>query len=329
MAIQTSRSPVGRVAINMRPTSSPWGGGNQWVRQIARYLTQRGYAVSFDLNSRVDSIILVDPRVGGLVEFGPEEIRSYKRRFPEACCIHRINENDQRKNTGVIDTLLAQANEVADHTVFISEWLRNYHAERWFDNNKPHAVIINGADPRIFHPIGGAEFVPDGIMRIVTHHWSDNWMKGFAVYQEIDRLISDRQLPSTELWVIGRWPTEIRWRAAQTFGPRRGARLGRMLRNCHVYVTASLWEPGGMHFVEGVQCGLPLLYHMDGGGIVELGRRFGVGFRNDIRLAILEMRERYPELRRAVLQNPPSGDRMCVDYGRVIQQTIQLKRSGG
>lgn len=329
MGIQTNRSPVARVAINMRPTSAPWGGGNQWVRQITRFLPGTGYVVSFDLKSRVDCILLVDPRVGGLVRFGPEEIRSYKERFPETCCIHRINENDQRKDTGFVDRLLAQANKVADHTVFISDWLRDYHGERWFDRNKPHAVITNGADPGIFHPIGGAEFDSSGILRIVTHHWSDNWMKGFAVYQEIDRLISDGQLPNTELWVIGRWPTEIRWRAAKTFGPRRGAALGRMLRNCHVYVTASLWEPGGMHFIEGVQCGLPLLYHMDGGGIVELGRRFGIGYRTDICSAVLEMRERYAELRRAVLQDPPSGERMCVDYWRVIQQTIQLKRRGG
>ena len=84
-----------------------------------------------------------------------------------------------------------------------------------------------------------------------------------------------------------------------------------------------------MHFIEGAQCGLPLLYHMDGGGIVELGRRFGIGFREDIRLAILEMRERYAELRRAVLQNPPSGNWMCAEYRWVIQQTIELKRGGG
>ena len=34
-------------------------------------------------------------------------------------------------------------------------------------------------------------------------------------------------------------------------------------------------EPGAMHPVEGLQCGLPLLYDRETGGTVELGRRLG------------------------------------------------------
>ena len=55
-----------------------------------------------------------------------------------------------------MDRQLAEANRAADHTVFVSEWLRDYHAARWFDAAKPHSVIHNGADPSIFHPIGAA-----------------------------------------------------------------------------------------------------------------------------------------------------------------------------
>ena len=93
-----------------------------------------------------------------------------------------------------------------------------------------------------------------------------------------------------------------------------------------MYVTASRWEAGGMHAIEGIQCGLPLLYHVDGGGVAEIGQRFGLGFREDIRAAILEMRERYAELRRRVLADPPSGDRMCLDYWRVIQEQVEVSR---
>ena len=40
--------------MNMRPTSSPWGGGNQWLQQMIRNLTGRGYAVVFDLTRPVE-----------------------------------------------------------------------------------------------------------------------------------------------------------------------------------------------------------------------------------------------------------------------------------
>ena len=64
--------------------------------------------------------------------------------------------------------------------------------------------------------------------------------------------------------------------------------------------------------------GLPLLYHEDGGGIVELGRRYGIGFRDDVAGAIGEMRSRYADLRRTVLDDPPSGDEMCRRYRAAI-----------
>ena len=47
-------------------------------------------------------------------------------------------------------------------------------------------------------------------MRLVTHHWSDNPLKGFDVYQEVDRLLAAGKLPGVALWVIGRWPKELR-----------------------------------------------------------------------------------------------------------------------
>jgi glycosyltransferase involved in cell wall biosynthesis len=321
-------SVVARVAINMRPTSSPWGGGNQWLQQMVRYLTGRGYQVVFDLKHLVDAILLIDPRVGGLVRFGPEDIKACKARWPQVLCLHRINECDARKGTDGMDELLAVANKVADFTVFVSDWLRQYHVARWFDDSRPHAVITNGADPAIFHPIGADRFSAGQPFRLVTHHWSDNWMKGFDAYREVDDLVAGGTLPETELWVIGRWPKDIRWKAAWTHGPVQGPELGVLLRRCHAYLTASRWEPGPMHPIEGAQCGLPVVYHEDGGGTVELAEHYGVSFRDDVRSAILEARARYEELRSSVLWHAPCGDQMCVDYGRVLSRLLAERLKG-
>jgi len=328
LARRIGKAIVARVAINMRPTSSPWGGGNQWLQQMIRNLTGRGYEVVFDLKRPVDAIVLVDPRVGGLVRFGPEDIKACKERWPQVRCLHRVNECDARKGTDVIDELLAAANKVADFTVFVSDWLRQYHVARWFDASLPHAVISNGADPAVFHPIGAEHFAPGQPFRLVTHHWSDNWMKGFDVYRAVDDLVAGGKLPGTEFWVIGRWPKEIPWKGARTHGPVQGPELGALLRRCHAYLTASRWDPGPMHPIEGAQCGLPVVYHEDSGGTVELARRYGVPFRDDVRSAILETRERYEELRSSVLRHAPSGDQMCVDYGRVLNRMLAERPSG-
>jgi glycosyltransferase involved in cell wall biosynthesis len=296
---------------------------------MLRYLTGRGYEVVFDLKRFVDAIVLVDPRVGGMVRFGPEDIKACKAKWPQVLCLHRINECDARKGTDVMDELLAGANKVADFTVFVSDWLRQYHVARWFDASRPHAVIANGADPAVFHPIGAERFGPGKPFRLVTHHWSDNWMKGFDVYREVDDLIASGKLPETELWVIGRWPKELRWKTARTHGPVHGPELGALLRRCHAYLTASRWEPGPMHPIEGAQCGLPVVYHEEGGGVIELARRYGVPFHDDVRGAILEARARYEELRSSVLHSAPSGDQMCLEYGRVLCPLLAERRKGG
>src|SRR5439155_20823209 len=158
--------PVARIAFNMQPVEHPWGGGNSWLVQVVRHLRESGYELGFDLSGSPDCIVLVDPRVGGNVTFGHAEIAEHRQRYPAARCLHRVNECDLRKGTSEIDSLLAQANQVADHTVFISGWLRDYHAERWYDAARPHWVVLNGADPAIFNPVGSEELEPGGTMRI-------------------------------------------------------------------------------------------------------------------------------------------------------------------
>jgi glycosyltransferase involved in cell wall biosynthesis len=315
--------PPATVAISMRSTSGPWGGSSVFVSQLRTFLRARGWRVTYRLSPEVDAIIMIDPREDlQRKAFGPAEIIAHKKKYPHVQVIHRVNECDQRKATTFMDPLLAEANAHADYTIFIAEWLLEYHAARWFDTKKPHAVIYNGAESGVFHPIGQKRWDAGEPLRIVTHHWSNNPLKGFDVYEEVDRLITAGKLPGFELWVIGRWPETIKWQSARTFPPLAGGPLAARLRECHLYLTGTKWEPCGMHHVEGAQCGLPLVYHEDGGGVVEAGLKYGIGFRDDVAGALVAARDRYPELRTQVLERMPSGERMTLAYGEIIQRLI-------
>lgn len=306
-----------RIAINARPVSGPWGGGNQFVVQLAAHLRAQGHQVSHRLWPWTQRILLVAPRPFQNVTFDVDDIRRFKVRHPSVTCVHRINQTNLGRGTDSVDDLLRKANEVADTTVFISAWVRDYFRARWFDADRPHVVIHNGADPATFFA-ASAPWDQRDPCRLVTHHWSDNWNKGFRVYQEVDRLIADGDLPGFELTIIGRWPGDITWRSATTHPPLPPPALGEHLRRHHVYVTAAVAEAGGMHHIEGAQCGLPLVYHEDGGGIVELGRDYGVAFRDEVRDALLAARSRYAELRQRVLNEGPSGSRMCRQYEQIL-----------
>lgn len=311
-------APVGTVVFSQKPVKGPWGGSNQFVKQMTTLLRRRGYEVRYDLKKRADVLIVVDPRKGATKPLGFEEVREYKKENPGVRVLHRVNECDLRKNSDFIDVLLSKVNAWADYTVFISEWLREYHSERWFDVSKPHSVIYNGADPAIFYPGFRKRGIGDPI-RIVTHHWAPAYSKGYDVYAEIDEMIARGVLQGVKLRVIGRWPEDISWRSAELFEPLHGRALAEKLRESDVYINASRWEPCGMSQVEGIQCGLPLLYHRDGGGIGDVGKKCGVPFADDVAGAIEEMRENYGTYRSKAIGLDLGGDRMCMEFARLVR----------
>lgn len=310
------------LAISMVSTRSPWGGSSPFVSQLTNFLSRRHWRIIFHLKEKPDAILIIDPRTDHPAKrFGLQELIPFRQKYPDVPILHRINECDRRKGTHDIDELLRQTNELSDYTIFISEWLRDYFAAKWFPLSRPHSVIYNGADPSVYHPFGPPRN-SSGPIRIVTHHWSNNPLKGFEEYRELDDLIASGKLPHCKFRIVGNWPSHIVWKSAETTPPLAGHRLAQKLRSCHLYLTASRWEPGGMHHVEGAQCGLPLIYHEDGGGIVEAGRKYGVGFRANLQEAVTEALDRLPELQSKVLTTPPSGDDMILGYTKILRHLI-------
>lgn len=327
MFLRRDERPV--VAVSMVPTRSPWGGASPFVWQLQRILERRGCRVQYHLRGRIDLVFIIDPRHDHPAKrFGLRELEVFRRSNPKVPVLHRVNECDQRKGTNDMDEWLRRTSEHADYTVFIAEWLRDYFVAKWFDPARPHCCIYNGADPAIYHPFGSARPADGEPMRIVTHHWSDNPLKGFDVYEKVDHLIADGKLPGFALRVIGRWPSGIRWKSAELLGPMTGKPLARRLRECHIYLTASRWEPCGMHHVEGAQCGLPLVYHEDGGGIVEAGKKYGLGYRDDPSEALRAVAERWSEFRAKVFAAMPSGDRMAMEYADVCRMLLASRETG-
>ncbi|MEM6884728.1 MAG: glycosyltransferase [Verrucomicrobiota bacterium] len=304
---------------------TPFGGAQEFLKQLARYIVWNGGEVVHELDPQVTHIFILDPRRIETYTFDLEDIANFKKTFPEVKVIHRMNNCDQKYTAGggevaadaLLDDLMLEAARLADCTVFISEWLRDYFYERGFDREWSHTVIQNAANDDIFYVKNEQVERPETI-RLVTHHWSSNWLKGYRVYEEVDRMIADGELGGFELTVIGRQPHEIEWRSADVRPPASGEQLANQLREHDIYLTASLWEPGGMHFIEGLQCGLPVVFHEDGGGIPEVARIAGAGFRTDVKTALLEARDRYEELKKKVYRDKPSGQRLVYEFGKLI-----------
>ena len=85
-------------------------------------------------------------------------------------------------------------------------------------------------------------------------------MKGFDVYERIDRLLVQELERKDQFTYIGNLPKGFKFKNAKVIKPINGKILGNELSKHHVYITASNYEPAGMHHIEGALSGLPIIY---------------------------------------------------------------------
>ena len=115
-----------KIAIGSKIFKSPWGGGNNFVINLFNFLKKKNCQIFFDLNKKdLDIILLTDPRLNSLSStFNHYDINKYLSKNINTLVVHRINECDERKGTNAVNRVLLEANQISDHTVFISSWLK-------------------------------------------------------------------------------------------------------------------------------------------------------------------------------------------------------------
>ncbi len=242
--------------MNRKYVKGPWGGGNLFVKAFVEEMTKFGHEVIHKFEDKIDVIFIQDPRYDELgISFN--EALQYKRYFPNTILVQRVNECDARKNTNDIDSMLRECSQHIDHTFFVSNWMKIYHVDRgWKCQN--NSVIVNGVDD-FFKP---QSKINNGKINIVTHHWSNNLLKGFDIYDRIDNELSHRN--DITFTYIGR--DRNTFKNTKLISPLYGQDLARELGKYDVYISASRWDPGPNHVIEAIACEIPTYVHEDSGG---------------------------------------------------------------
>ncbi len=313
-----------KVSLNIKFIDGPFGGAMQFAKTFREYLERQHVEVVTTLeDDNIDVIFHIVP-------FPHMEISSYsfldaaeyKRSHPKAKIILRINECDERKGTHHMNPLIIQASRYSDHIIYIASWLRPLFENQGLNPIIPSSVILNGADNAIFHnrdklPWNGTEK-----MKIVTHHFGGNYMKGHDMYQKLERLLSRKEFSDMfEFTFIGNIPENTSYERTSVIAPLSGMALGDELRRHHIYITATRNEPAGMHHVEGALCGLPLLY-LESGALPEYCHEYGVGFTEENFVEKLhELRSRYHEFLKNLETYPNTSDHMNAGY---YQSTLEV-----
>lgn len=322
-----------KIAIDLRPLKGPFGGGNSFLALLLEGLTSRGHEVVFSLrDDDIDVILIMDPRWRHPMRaIGIPSIITYLLRYPKTIVIHRINECDERKGSRTMNAKLRRVNYLADITVFVASWLQTLRLtskESTVDDLLPsHKVILNGSDSNLFWPDPGGNWKPGMRLRIVTHHWSNNPMKGADLYLRLDSLLSAEPWRSQfEFTYIGNWDERNSLKNTKVISPLSGDELASELRSHHAYITGSKNEPGGNHSNEGALSGLPLIY-IQSGCLPEYCDGFGIEINESTNLetALLELRKNYATYRHRLKSFPLTAEKM-VDQYQDLFKDVEARR---
>ena len=314
-----------KISIGSKIIEGPWGGGNQFAISLSGYLKEKGWEVTSSLSDEdIDIILMTEPRITSESgAYNQRQISKYLIRHPDALIVHRINECDERKGTRNVNKYLMRANRIADHTIFISNFLEDLFIEKGFFKNRRSSVVRNGADKDTFNSEGQEKWNGRSPLKLVTHHWGFDLRKGFDIYNELDKINSIDGI-KIDFTYIGRIPNNIGFKKTRIIPPLSGKELSAELRKNHIYITGSMKEPAGMHHIEGAMCGLPLLYR-DSGALPEYCNGFGVMFEGplDFKEKLRKIVSEYDNYFRKLENYPYDSEKMCLEYEKVFKGLLK------
>lgn len=310
-----------KIYINRKPVSAPWGGGNKSLAAIISELNNTGHEVVHVLDPSIDVALCFDPRRGaesGLVDY--RTLYDYVRSLASVKKIPIIQRVGDIGTHGKpeLTSLVAQSVVQSDAVVYPSKWAHDvmyglvdqkYVTSRW--------CVIENAPAEIFYTHGYMKQDVPSSIRFVTHHWSDNPLKGFEFYSKLDKWAS---FNNHEFTYIGRAPSDFNIR--NKLAPKDDEQLAMMLPEYDVYVTASVLEAGANHCLEAVACGLPIIYHKDGGSVVDYCQAFGEEFDGTLasfEIALDGLRSRYSMTKQKISDYTLTIEQQAKKYVKLIE----------
>ncbi|MCB0832743.1 MAG: glycosyltransferase family 4 protein, partial [Bacteroidetes bacterium] len=171
-----------------------------------------------------------------------------------------------------VDANIHTANlKFADKTIFQSSYSLEQHLALGFKFKNP-TVILNAADPEIFHSRGRKGFSRNRKTRLIASSWSDNINKGAPVYQWLDEHLDWGRF---EMTFVGRSP--VKFKNIRMIPAVDSYRMAELFREHDIYLTASKNDPCSNSLIEALTCGLPAIF-LQSGGHPEIVKQAGAGF---------------------------------------------------
>lgn len=262
-----------KIYYNRIPVNGAWGGGNIYTKGMHTYTPD-----DFELVSNVNDSDLA------FIAGYEAEAGYYSAGTIQTICINtgrkyvvRVNDCDARKGTaGFVDSRYEYICRRASGIIWVSNWIRDYYYLKYPHlSNIPSRVIVNGVEDGWNRVDFSGE---KKLKRIITHHWSDNRLKGDELYSALAKLAYETG--EFEFKYIGRLPKDSKVNLyldkpgghVKLVSPLSGIALYNELAQTDadtIYASWSTSDPGPNHIIESLAVGLPTYVGGHGGGCVE------------------------------------------------------------
>jgi len=262
----------------------PWGGGNQFLKALRKeFVSQNVYeeeacksdAIIFNSHHKLDEIVML------------------RKKHPKILLIHRLDGPIQLVrgyDEGLDTKIFEYNNKYADATIFQSTWIKKESEKLGLKINFNHAIILNAPDETIFNK-KKTFYNPLEKIKIIASSWSGNIRKGFDVYEWLD---NNLDFSKYEFTFVGNSP--IKFKNIKHIQPLPSIQLAEKLRENHIYLTASKFEPCSNALIEALHCGLPAIAYNNGGNPEIIGKAGELFTNNEEIIEKLELiRNKYNE----------------------------------
>jgi glycosyltransferase involved in cell wall biosynthesis len=233
----------------------PTGGGHQFLRAFWKQAESKGLRVENNTISRTTRACLFN-------SFNFRESRLARLKRNSVLYVHRVDgpiDIYRGREDGVDKNIHAVNLRFAEKTIFQSQYSLQKHLELGMEFKNP-VVIMNAADPEIFHPHERVEFSQNRKTRLIASSWSDNVNKGAAVYQWLDEHLDWKRF---EMTFVGR--STVTFTNIRMIPAVDSFRMAELFRQHDIYLTASRNDPCSNSLIEALTCGMPAVYFKSGG----------------------------------------------------------------
>jgi len=223
-----------KISFNIKLNNEISSGGMNFSYELISFLKDKGIQIVHSLNDDdIDIIFHINITYCSCYSYYAAFL--YKLAHPKTIIIHRVNDSGLQRKNKTMTKRMNKCSYYSDQIIYISDWLQSIMYQR-LDESRPFTIIRNGGNSNIFNNVNRLKWDNNSKLKIVTHHYSSNYLKGHEYYQILDKYLNNKSNNDRfEFTYIGNYPKDLNYRNTTIIPVLQGKSLANQLSKHDIY----------------------------------------------------------------------------------------------